>query len=308
MSWKFGPKAKDKNRLGSMLAAVLRLRAAGLTGSGVVGAYHTRRVVPVMARPFALFEMVPCIELVGCVVLREPIRNSEVCQRLREALEAPLPYPDPRQPAKLPEPGAIIFSAFFLSTAPLPENTAQREVNCLVTETKLKKKEDNKWKKAELQKKKGEVTKRKRQGLISSSDEAEMLNRLENEFADSSDSGSEEMEDDEPDWDELADEDDTGVEGSSSVAAKSSAPSSSWGDCVQEDTTLDSRPSAPRGRCPSPPRRGVEGSSSAVAKSSAPSSSWGDCVQEDTTLDSRPSAPRGQCPSPPRGSGRASNP
>ena len=40
---------KEKKRLGSMLAAVLRLRAAGLTGSGVVGAYHARRFAPVMA-------------------------------------------------------------------------------------------------------------------------------------------------------------------------------------------------------------------------------------------------------------------
>ena len=73
-----------------MLAAVLRLRAAGLTGSGVVGAYHARRVAPVMARPFALFEMVPCIELAGCVMSREPIRDSEVRQRLREAFDSRL--------------------------------------------------------------------------------------------------------------------------------------------------------------------------------------------------------------------------
>jgi hypothetical protein len=44
-----------------MLAAVLRLRAAGLSGSGIVGAYHARRFAPVMARPFALFEMVPYV-------------------------------------------------------------------------------------------------------------------------------------------------------------------------------------------------------------------------------------------------------
>ena len=50
--------------LGSMLEAFLRLRTAGLTGSGVVGAYHARRVAPVMAQPFMLFEMVPCVELV----------------------------------------------------------------------------------------------------------------------------------------------------------------------------------------------------------------------------------------------------
>ena len=82
-----------------MLAAVLRLRAAGLTGSGVVDAYHARRVTPVMARPFTLFETVPCIELAGCVMSRETIRDSEVWRWLREAFEAPLPYPDAQQPS-----------------------------------------------------------------------------------------------------------------------------------------------------------------------------------------------------------------
>jgi hypothetical protein len=43
---------------------------------------------------------------------REPIRDSEVRQRLREAFEAPSPYPDPRQPAMLPESGAIVFVSF----------------------------------------------------------------------------------------------------------------------------------------------------------------------------------------------------
>jgi len=66
-----------------------------------------------MARPFALFETVPCIELAGCVMSREPIRDSKVRRWLREAFEAPSPYPDPQQPAMLPESGAIIFVSFI---------------------------------------------------------------------------------------------------------------------------------------------------------------------------------------------------
>ncbi|KAG2563019.1 hypothetical protein PVAP13_8KG321700 [Panicum virgatum] len=74
-----------------------------------------------------------------------------------------------------------------------------------------------------------------------------MLDRLEDEFDDPSDSGGEEMEDDEPDWDELADEDYTGAEGSSLAAAKAIAPSLSQGDRVRGNTMPDVRPSAPRG-------------------------------------------------------------
>jgi len=79
-----------------------------------------------------------------------------------------------------------------------------------------------------------------------------MLDRLEDEFADPSDSSGEETEDDEPDWDEL---DDTGAEGSSSAAAKASAPSSSRGDRVRGDATLEAQPSAPRGQVGPPTPR-----------------------------------------------------
>ena len=93
-SWKFGPQAKEKKRLGSMLAAVLRLGAAGLTGSGVVGAYHARRVAPIMVRALSLYAMTPGVKLAGTVMSSEEIRDSEIRQWLKEAFEAPSPYPE----------------------------------------------------------------------------------------------------------------------------------------------------------------------------------------------------------------------
>jgi len=51
------------------------------------------------------------------------------------------------------------------------------------------KKEDEKRRKAEFEVKKEGIMKRKRQGLISSSDEAELLDRLEVEYDDASDGG-----------------------------------------------------------------------------------------------------------------------
>ena len=40
---------KERERLAGLLGAIRRLKALGLHGIRVVGAYHSRRVAPIMA-------------------------------------------------------------------------------------------------------------------------------------------------------------------------------------------------------------------------------------------------------------------
>ena len=50
-SWrKWGVLEKDKKRIQDHLAAICILKERGVKGSGIIGAYHMRRVAPLMAR------------------------------------------------------------------------------------------------------------------------------------------------------------------------------------------------------------------------------------------------------------------
>ena len=49
-SWGWGVPGKRKKQLNSLLTAIQTLKQRGVKGSGIIGAYHTRRVAPLMAR------------------------------------------------------------------------------------------------------------------------------------------------------------------------------------------------------------------------------------------------------------------
>ena len=49
-SWKWGVLEKDKKKIQDNLATIRILKERGLKGLGIIGAYHTRRVVPLMRR------------------------------------------------------------------------------------------------------------------------------------------------------------------------------------------------------------------------------------------------------------------
>lgn len=57
--WEYSPKREEREKLSGLLAAIKLLKNRGLTGAGMVGAYHKRRVAPIMARALALDEMWP---------------------------------------------------------------------------------------------------------------------------------------------------------------------------------------------------------------------------------------------------------
>ena len=57
--WKWGVLDKDKKKIKDHLAALQILKERGMKGSGIIGAYHTRRVAPLMSRALPLYLMAP---------------------------------------------------------------------------------------------------------------------------------------------------------------------------------------------------------------------------------------------------------
>ncbi|KAG2549180.1 hypothetical protein PVAP13_9KG175926 [Panicum virgatum] len=96
--WGYGPVDEDKRKIANQLEAILNLRAAGLTGSGVVAAYHKRRVAPIMARCLMLCQMVSDANLTGTTLAEEEPSAAVIMKRVKDAFETPSPYPDPQQP------------------------------------------------------------------------------------------------------------------------------------------------------------------------------------------------------------------
>jgi hypothetical protein len=77
-SWGWDPVDAKKRRLGDLLKAITLLKRHGLHATGVVGAYHARRVVPLMARVLPLYQMMLKASLEDTVLSREPLCNSEI--------------------------------------------------------------------------------------------------------------------------------------------------------------------------------------------------------------------------------------
>ena len=53
MDW--GVQLKDKKHLTDLLSALQALKVWGIKGAGIIGAYHARRVAPLMARALPLY-------------------------------------------------------------------------------------------------------------------------------------------------------------------------------------------------------------------------------------------------------------
>jgi hypothetical protein len=85
--WGYGPVKKEKRRLRD-LDAVMLLRSGSVHGADVIGAYHARRVAPLMARTLLLYEMTPEALLKGTVLARGLFCKCEIKQRIREAMNA----------------------------------------------------------------------------------------------------------------------------------------------------------------------------------------------------------------------------
>jgi hypothetical protein len=67
--WGYGPIASEKKKIDSLLQAAKRLVDAGVTGAGLITAFHERRVLPLMRRAHRLDEMVPNASLEGTMLV-----------------------------------------------------------------------------------------------------------------------------------------------------------------------------------------------------------------------------------------------
>ena len=113
---------KEKKHLNDLLAALRTLKDRGMKGSGIIGAYHARRVAPLMAHALPLYQMVPEASFEGTVFVDEALPYSEVAQRVKEAMEPTkdsrgaildFVYPVPGHPPMRPEPGFVDFVSLF---------------------------------------------------------------------------------------------------------------------------------------------------------------------------------------------------
>ena len=115
---------KDKKKIRDHIAAIHILKENGLKGSGVIGAYHTRRVASLMMRVLPLCTMVPEASFDGTMLAEGTLPNSEIVQCIKEVMEllrddagaaVDFVYLVPGHPSMWPEPGHVIIVSFPFS-------------------------------------------------------------------------------------------------------------------------------------------------------------------------------------------------
>ena len=115
-AWRYGPIAKEQKRLDDLLKAITTLKGYGLHGTSVVGAYHVRRLAPLMARALPMYKMMPDSMPEGMVMVAgEALSVGEMTQHMKEVMECPVDpsvdlapvYPVPGHPAMWPDVGFV---------------------------------------------------------------------------------------------------------------------------------------------------------------------------------------------------------
>ena len=69
---------KDKKKIQDHLTALQMLKERGMKGSGIISAYHMRRVAPLMSRALPLYLMAPRVSLDGTALTDGALSPSEV--------------------------------------------------------------------------------------------------------------------------------------------------------------------------------------------------------------------------------------
>jgi len=65
-AWRYGPIVKEQKRLGDFFRT---LKGQGLCGTSIVGAYHVRMLMPLMARALPMYKMTLDIMPKGTVMV-----------------------------------------------------------------------------------------------------------------------------------------------------------------------------------------------------------------------------------------------
>jgi hypothetical protein len=86
--WTWGLGKEETRKIEDHLAAIRILKDAGLNGAGVIGAYHQRRVVPLMVRALPLHRMDLDAPRGGMVLSEDSIAPSEAAQRIKDAMDS----------------------------------------------------------------------------------------------------------------------------------------------------------------------------------------------------------------------------
>nr|TKW01138.1 hypothetical protein SEVIR_8G159000v2 [Setaria viridis] len=176
--WSYGLVKKEKKRILDLLQAIEQLKRRGLTGAGVIGAYHARQVAPLMLRARSLADMTPGASTEGTVLATGALAASEIRQRIREALEdKDADYPG-------------MLTRVVDSHPPMPEDADRRLQNRLLAEEQKCRKDKETAKK---KRKAAKELKRRRRGRVVSDDED-----------DNDDDDEEEDKDDDEEEEELA--------------------------------------------------------------------------------------------------------
>ena len=69
---------KDKKKIRDHITAIHILKESGLKGSGIIGAYHTRRVAPLMRHALPLYAMAPDLSFDGMALAEGALSHSKV--------------------------------------------------------------------------------------------------------------------------------------------------------------------------------------------------------------------------------------
>ena len=87
---RYGVQLADQPKLRPLLEALERLRGHSLMAAVVVAAFHRRRVLPLMARRWCLFEMRPGEPNEGIRMSSSALFDEEILRRVGEMVEAKL--------------------------------------------------------------------------------------------------------------------------------------------------------------------------------------------------------------------------
>ena len=77
-SWRWGILVKERKNIDDLLATLQTLKDRGVKGSGIIGAYHARRVASLMVHVLPLCRMVPEASFEGTVLVDEALPFSKV--------------------------------------------------------------------------------------------------------------------------------------------------------------------------------------------------------------------------------------
>lgn len=85
--WKWGIPKDNLKKIEDHIAAIHILKDRSLKGAGVIGAYHARRVAPLMTRALLLYLMAPGVSLEGMAVAEGVPSDAEIARCIKGVME-----------------------------------------------------------------------------------------------------------------------------------------------------------------------------------------------------------------------------